>query len=46
LVVLSSSTKKGGDCKENEPLTYLVWILVFDDQHDKIRLMCLLGFII
>ena len=35
-----------GDCKENGPLTQLLWILVFDDQHNQIGLMCLLVFIL
>ena len=26
-------------CKENGPLTHLLWILVFDDQHNQIGLM-------
>ena len=26
-------------CKENGPLAHLLWILVFDDQHNQIRLM-------
>jgi hypothetical protein len=39
LVVLSSITKKGR-------LLLNVWILVFDDQHDQIGLMCLLVFIL
>ena len=27
------------ECKENAPLDNLLWILVFDDQHNKIGLM-------
>ena len=32
---------KDGDasCKENGPLAHLLWILVFDDQHNQIVLM-------
>ena len=26
-------------CKENGPLAHLLWILVFDDQHNQIGLM-------
>ena len=31
----------GGDCdyKENGPYAHLLWILVFDDQHNQIGLM-------
>ena len=30
----------GGEvCKENGPLAHLLWILVFDDQHNQIELM-------
>jgi hypothetical protein len=28
-------------CKKNGPLAHLVWILVFDDQHDQVKLMYL-----
>ena len=28
-----------GGYKENGPLAYLLWILVFDDQHNQIGLM-------
>ena len=31
--------QKGGDGKENGPLAHLLWILVFDDQHNQIGLM-------
>ena len=27
------------DCKENGPLAHLLWILVFDDQHNQFELM-------
>ena len=30
--------QKGGDCKENGPRPILLWILVFDDQHNQIGL--------
>jgi len=30
------------DCKENGPKGHLVWILVFDDQHDHLDYYCLL----
>jgi hypothetical protein len=33
--------QKAGDCKENEPLVHLLWILVFDDQRNQIGLMSL-----
>ena len=39
LVVLSSITKKGWIVRENRPLANLLWILVFDDQHNQIGLM-------
>ena len=29
----------GGWCKENGPYAHLLWILVFDDQHNQIRLI-------
>ena len=35
-----------GVCKENGPLAHLVWILVFDDQHDQVGLICLQVFIL
>ena len=38
--------QKGGDCKENGPFANLVWILVFDDQHDQVGLMSLQVFIL
>jgi len=28
-----------GMCKENGPLAHLLWILVFDGQHNQIELM-------
>jgi len=31
------------DCKENRPKGHLVWILVFDDQHDHLDYYCLLA---
>ena len=37
---------KRGDCKENGPLAYLLWILVFDDQHNQIGLMNLQLFVL
>jgi len=33
-------------CKENGPLTHLLWILVFDDQHNQIGLMNLQVFVL
>lgn len=33
-------------CKENGPLVYLVWTLVFHDQHNQIELICLQVFIL
>ena len=33
-------------CKENGPLPHLVWILVFDDQHDQVGLMNLQVFVL
>ena len=33
-------------CKENGPLAHLLWILVFDDQHDQIGLMNLQVFVL
>ena len=33
-------------CKENGPLAHLLWILVFDDQHNQIGLMNLQVFIL
>ena len=33
-------------CKENGPLAQLLWILVFDDQHNQIGLMNLQVFIL
>ena len=38
--------QKGGDCKENGSLAHLLWILVFDDQHNQIGLMNLQVFIL
>ena len=35
-----------GACKENGPYAYLLWILVFDDQHNQIGLMNLQVFIL
>ena len=32
-------------CKENGPLAHLLWILVFDDQHNQIGLMNLQVFV-
>ena len=34
------------NCKENGPLAHLVWILVFDDQHNQIGLTYLLVIIL
>ena len=33
-------------CKENGPLAHLLWILVFDDQHNQIGLMNLQVFVL
>ena len=35
-----------GACKENGPLAHLLWILVFDDQHNQIGLMDLQVFVL
>ena len=32
-------SQKGRDCKENGLQAHLLWILVFDDQHNQIKLM-------
>ena len=37
---------KGKNYKENGPYAHLLWILVFDDQHNKIGLMNLQMFIL
>ena len=42
----SSSNVPQDGCKENRPLAHLLWILVFDDQHNQIRLMNLQVFIL
>ena len=33
-------------CKENGPLAHLVWILVFNDQHDQVGLINLQVFVL
>ena len=47
---MNSLSQKGGyfmeKCKENGPLAHLLWILVFDDQHNQIGLMNLQVFIL
>ena len=34
-----STSKARAMCKENGPLAHLLWILVFDDQHNQVGLM-------
>ena len=45
-VALECGRRVYGMCKENGPLAHLVWILVFDDQHDQVKLMNLQVFIL
>ena len=39
-------TQLGEACKENGPLAHLLWILVFDVQHNQIGLMNLQVFVL
>ena len=39
LAVMINSLPSHSMCKENGPLAYLLWILVFDNQHNQIGLM-------
>ena len=41
LMVSRATPYDDSRCKENGPLTHLLWILMFDDQQDQIGLMCL-----
>ena len=38
-IVVPIMTYVDATCKENGPLAHLLWILVFDDQHNQIELM-------
>ena len=35
----SGAGRRWQRCKENGPKAHLLWILVFDDQHNQVRLM-------
>ena len=46
LGTMKVQTNFSTSCKENGPLAHLLWILVFDNQHNQIGLMSLQVFVL